>query len=191
MSWTDVQLISYGMNDGHHCMFFTCQLAHGTAGSLVPHRLMSLQVCGHQIDDHKHTPKGIRWFSNPLVLTSLHSNGMIQTIPCGYYQDFQISPLAMVGNECSIRQALTSRRQDFNSAKDKGISTVEVIWWFDDWWLVSVERGCSGLKRACFSHCYSNSNWDKTFIRFPLWVWRSSRRLLDFSTATQSLWMRI
>lgn len=92
----------------------------------------------------------------------------------------------MVGNECSIRQTLTSRRQDFNSAKDKGVSAVEVIWWFDDWWLVCVERSCSGLKRSCFSHCYSNSYRDKTFIRFSLHpqVWLSSRHLLDFSTAT-------
>lgn len=42
MFQTDVQLISYGMNNGHHCMFFTCQLAHGTVGSLVAHWLISL-----------------------------------------------------------------------------------------------------------------------------------------------------
>lgn len=70
------------MSVGTWHSWFTCS---SLANQSAHQSHLDFRVCGHPMDQTH--ANGTRWFSSSSILASLNSNGTIEAIPCGYYQD--------------------------------------------------------------------------------------------------------
>lgn len=134
------------------------------------------------------TSKSHIWLSNPSALASLHSNGDA-TGDTLRILSRRLNVTSRGGGVWTPHFSNPNKQTSNNSVKVKGISIIDVIWWFDYWWLVCIE--CS--KRWSLSHYCSNRYWSGVFIRFQLHphVWNCRWHHLDFSIAIMSLLMWI
>lgn len=134
------------------------------------------------------TSKSHIWFSNLSALASLHSNGDA-TGDILWILSRHLNITSRGGGEWTAHSSNPNKQTSNNSGKVKGISTIDVIWWFDYWWLVCIE--C--LQRSSISAYCSIRYRPGVFIRFWLHphVWNCTWHHLDFSRAIMSLLMWI